>query len=71
VSDAGERLWRLRKDHTWIDARLRGEAAGVELRFYYDGVLVVARRWTSRDAAVAEAHEQRRALQRAGWAAHW
>jgi len=68
-----ERLWRLRKDHTWIDARLRDrpDADGVELQFFYDGVLVVERRCLSREAALAEANDRQRDFQRAGWVTHW
>lgn len=68
-----ERLWRLRKDSTWIDARIRPQpdSRAVELQFYYDGALVLARTWPSREAAVAEADDQRRQFQRAGWNLHW
>jgi hypothetical protein len=68
-----ERLWRLRKDHTWIDARLVAdvESHGVELQFFYDGTVVYARRWPSRAAALAAADERRAQLQRAGWNTHW
>jgi hypothetical protein len=69
----GERLWRARKTHTWIDAQLRAtdESGAYELRFFYDGDLVFRRFWASRDAAVAFASEQLRELQRAGWNTHW
>jgi hypothetical protein len=68
-----KRLWRLRKDSTWIDARIRAQqgSRAVELQFYYDGALVLARTWPSRQAAVAEADDQRRQFQRAGWNLHW
>jgi hypothetical protein len=67
------RVWRLRKDHTWIDARLRdcAESDSVELQFFYDGALMVTRRWPSRDLALTHAEEQFRDLQRAGWTTHW
>ena len=73
MTESSERLWRLRKDSVWIDARLRPapDSADVELLFYYDGMIVFARRWPSRDAAVAEAEEHRREFQRAGWTPHW
>jgi hypothetical protein len=72
VTDA-VRVWRVRKDHTWIDARIReaAEPEGVELQFFYDGALVVARRWPSREAAIIEADAHLRDLQRAGWNPHW
>jgi hypothetical protein len=73
VTGKTERLWRLRKDSTWIDARLCEDAfaSTVELQFFYDGSMLVARKWPSRQAAVADAEDQRRALQRAGWNTHW
>jgi hypothetical protein len=72
AAKASERLWRLRKDHAWIDARLRDRAAaGVELQFFYAGTLVVARTWSSREAALADADDQRRDFERAGWNTHW
>lgn len=63
----------MRKDHAWIDARIRGggSSAAVELQFYYDGTMVFARTWTSREAALAEAEAQRQDFQRAGWNPHW
>jgi hypothetical protein len=70
---AGERVWRVRKHHTWIDAQLRPAGGGpaCELQFFYDGALVLSRRWPSREAAVAYAGQQLRDLQRAGWNSHW
>jgi len=68
------RLWRVRKDHTWVDARIRdcaGDEGSVELQFFYDGALLVARQWPSRDEALSEAEGQLRDLQRAGWNTHW
>jgi hypothetical protein len=67
------RVWRVRKDHTWIDARMRDEleANGVELQFFYDGSLVFARRCRTRDEALADAGVYLRNLQRAGWNTHW
>jgi hypothetical protein len=72
MSDA-TRVWRVRKDHTWIDARIReaAESDAVELQFFYDGTLVVAQRWPSREAAITEADVHLRDLQRAGWNTHW
>jgi len=67
------RVWRLRKNHTWIDAQIRDsvESDDVELQFFYDGALVFARRWPSREAALTHADDQLRDLQRAGWNTHW
>ena len=67
------RVWRLRKNHTWLDARLRDctESTDVEIQFYYDGALLFARRWPSREQALTHAEHQLRDLQRAGWNTHW
>jgi hypothetical protein len=68
----GERLWRARKNHTWIDAQLRTPAASTfELQCFYDGGLVFTRTWTTREAAMAHADALLRELQRAGWNTHW
>jgi hypothetical protein len=69
----GLRVWRARKHHTWIDAQLQPSAdrTGFELRFLYDGALVLSRVWPTRQEAVAYADEQLRELQRAGWNTHW
>ncbi len=68
----GERLWRLRKLHDQIDARLvdRGEA-GVEIAFFYNGGRVYGRRWSVREAGVADAARTRAELERGGWTSHW
>jgi hypothetical protein len=68
-----QRLWRVRKNHTWIDAQLRAgpDSGASELQFFYDGVLVLARQWPTRDEALEHAAGQLRELQRAGWNTHW
>jgi hypothetical protein len=67
------RVWRVRKHHTWIDARVRDDAASgaVELLFFYDDSLVFARRCRTRDEAIADARTYLQNLQRAGWNTHW
>jgi len=72
MSDA-IRVWRVRKNHTWIDARLLDAAATgvIELQFYYDNMLIFARHCPSRDEAVAAADTYLKNLQRAGWNTHW
>jgi hypothetical protein len=69
----GERVWRARKQHTWIDAQLKPapDAAGFELQYFYDGNLVLTRICLTREAAVAHAAQQLGELQRAGWNSHW
>jgi hypothetical protein len=71
--DLAERVWRVRKSHTWIDAQIRdcSQSADVEIQFFYDGALVLARRWPSRDEALDCAADRLRDLQRAGWVTHW
>lgn len=68
-----ERVWRARKNHTWIDAQVRdcGDAPGAEIRFFYDGVLVFAQRWPTRADAIRCANLHLHDLQRAGWVTHW
>ena len=67
------RVWRLRKNSTWLDARLADcpDSTDVELQFYRDNTLISVRRWPSRDQAKAHAESQLRELQRAGWNTHW
>jgi len=69
----GERVWRARKHHTWIDAQLNpsSDGTGFELQFFYDGSPVLSRVWPTREEAVAHADRQLRDLQRAGWNSHW
>jgi hypothetical protein len=67
------RVWRVRKNHTWIDARLRDRAdgPGLELQFFYDGTLVFAHHCSTREDALASADTYLENLQRAGWNTHW
>ena len=67
------RVWRVRKNHTWIDARLheRTQTGDVELQFFYDGTLVLARQCATRDTALATASTYLDNLLRAGWNTHW
>jgi hypothetical protein len=57
----------------WIDAQLHGadDRADVELQFFYDGRLLLASRWPTREEALADASCRLRELQRAGWNTHW
>lgn len=71
-SRGGERVWRVRKNHTWIDAHVNASGtSGYELQFFYDGRLVLSRVWPTREGAIAYAAQQLRELQRAGWNTHW
>jgi hypothetical protein len=68
-----ERLWRVRKQHRHIDAVLLTleDAPAVELRYFRDDRLLVARRWPAREPALEEAAAKLNELQRAGWTTHW
>jgi len=52
------RLWRVRKNSTWLDARIDAgdDADGVELQFFRDNALISARRWPT--AAASMPHRQ-------------
>ena len=69
----GRRLWRLRKLHQYADAELCESAGwdGAEIRFFYNGELVYARRAPTREHALAEAAAKRAELEREGWMFHW
>jgi hypothetical protein len=66
------RVWRLRKNSTWLDARIEdGGESGVELQFFRDNTRISSRQWPSREQALADADRQLRDLQLAGWNTHW
>lgn len=71
-NESGQRLWRMRKLHHYVDAELSpaGEH-GVELRYSYDGGQSYRRCWPTRDAAIAEAAGKKAELERDGWMFHW
>jgi len=56
-----------------MDAQLRAcpDSSDVEIQFFYDGALLFARRWPSRERALTHAEDQLRDLQRVGWTTHW
>ena len=62
-----ERLWRVRKNHTSIDAQIRDRDVGVEIRYFYDGEPVLSQQWPTRQLALTDAAARLRDLQRAGW----
>ena len=71
MSDDAIRVWRVRKDHRWIDAQVTSARASVELRYCLDGEPIFARRFPTRALAVADAGRRLRESQRAGWSTHW
>jgi len=77
-----ERIWRVRKNHIWIDAQLVSPSADGDgrphraappftLQFFYDGTLVFTRPWSTREQALEQAARTLTELQRAGWNSHW
>jgi hypothetical protein len=66
-----ERLWRVRKDHTSIDAQITDHDTGVEMRYFYNGEPVLSRHWSTRELALTDAATRLQDLQRAGWTTHW
>jgi hypothetical protein len=67
-----DRLWRVRKNHVWIDAQLLERPAGAtQLKYFYDGELLYTSHHPTRAAAEADAIARLRELQRADWNVHW
>jgi hypothetical protein len=66
-----ERLWRVRKKHTSIDAQITEHDAGAEIRYFYNGEPVLSRCWPTRQVALTDAAARLKDLQRAGWNTHW
>jgi hypothetical protein len=74
-----ERVWRVRKHHTWMDARIQDEEgpagpdgpASVVLTCCYDGEPIYTRRWPTRELARTDAEARLKELLRVGWTAHW
>jgi len=69
--EISERVWRVRKNHSAIDAQLSDRDAGVEIRYFYDGEPILSQQWPTRELALTDAAERLRDLQRAGWTTHW
>ena len=70
-TDAGHRVWRLRKLHQSIDATLTDAGdGGVQLQFLLNGEVMYTRRWPTRELALAEAAGRRAELEREGWMPH-
>jgi hypothetical protein len=66
------RLWRLRKQDRFVDAQISDEGdAGVEIAYFYNHQVAYRRRWSTREAALADADAKRRELEREGWMMHW
>jgi len=65
------RLWRVRKNRTWIDAHVTVGPGGIELRYFLDGERIFSRQFPTRALATADAQHRLRDLQRAGWTTHW
>jgi hypothetical protein len=66
-----QRLWRVRKDHTWIDAQIHESDGGVDVAFLYDGERIWSHRYATRELGADAAARTLHDLQRAGWTLHW
>ncbi|MBI3403389.1 MAG: hypothetical protein HY048_18415 [Acidobacteria bacterium] len=71
-----ERVWRVRKNHSWMDARIQETAnpasqCTVELTCFCDGEPIYARRWPTRDLALTDADARLKELLCVGWTTHW
>jgi hypothetical protein len=69
--DEFERLWRVRRRHTHIDALLRRREDGCDLRFTRNDRVLITQEFPDRESASAAADVRLRELQRAGWTSHW
>jgi len=69
--DDGTRVWRMRKLHRHIDARLRRSGAGIELELTNGERVIYRRTWPSRGEAEEDAAARRDDLARVGWTEHW
>jgi hypothetical protein len=68
-----ERLWRVRRDHAWIDAQICGigRPGRVRVDFFFEGSCIFSREFPSRELAIDDAAGKLRDLQRVGWSTHW
>jgi hypothetical protein len=71
MGSPGDRLWRARRRHTYIDALVRDSDARWVLEFRRNGRLLLTWQFGTRDEASAEAMSRLRDLERAGWVTHW
>jgi len=71
MASSNTRLWRVRKNHTWIDAQVSDGPEAVVVHFFVDGEPIVTRRFPTRALATEDADHRLRDLQRAGWTTHW
>jgi hypothetical protein len=69
--DLERRLWRVRRQHHYIDAELYPSDAGWALEFSRDGRRMVTRSFSSREEAADAADARLREFQRVGWTQHW
>jgi hypothetical protein len=69
--DLQTRLWRARRQHDHLDARLEERDGQWQLEYVHNDRSMFVWRFCTRDEAVAEADRRLRELQRAGWNVHW
>jgi hypothetical protein len=69
--DLAARLWRARRRHDAIEARVVPDAGGWLLSFRFNDRRMLTWRFPTREAACADADRRLSDLQRAGWNPHW
>jgi hypothetical protein len=69
--DLSFRLWRARRRHDAIEARVVPEAGAWTLTFRFNDRRLLTWRFTTRAAACEDADRRLGELQRAGWTPHW
>jgi hypothetical protein len=65
------RLWRLRRRHDHLDARVQPVGTGWTLTFVLNDRELLTTTFDTREAAVEDAEARRRDLVRVGWNLHW
>jgi hypothetical protein len=69
--DLQARLWRARRQHDHLDARLELRDGQWVLEYVHNDRSMLEWRFATREEAAAEADRRLRELQRAGWNVHW
>ena len=66
----GTRLWRVRKLHGQIDAKVRADNEP-ELQLVWGDRIIYSRRWSTQEQVKMDADAKLAELQRVGWTSHW
>ena len=67
----GQRLWRVRRQFDQMDAILVKTESDWHLRYILNGEDVMSRAYDDQSAAIDDAGERLKELQRVGWYTHW